>query len=371
MLPPPRRGGSARFRRSGDEPRRRGGCGGFLGRRRRRVDGRGEPGLRPYAVRTLLGPDQAQLVAARRVGHRLRPRGATAGTRGRVGGVRGVSRLFTRRGRGDQLVRAPRLAPVVRAQAWDTQDRAPALAVHARGAARGVQGSPARRSQNRRGDQRGGDVGDDPGRRRRRRHRAREGAPVGPAAWYGEPGGGVGIARRREAARGPRGPGQARKVLRAVHLPPPRGKDAKPPGPGDAPRPADRDCPADQEASRRSERGGVPGGVDRAPEPGRRGRRRRDAARGWRHMVGPSRKGRAVRRGRAHAAGPPPGDAARGLQGGQDAGLRRGALVPLTGAHDSRVPLLQVPVRERQIGRGFRRRRSQGARRARREGRRR
>ena len=30
--------------------------------------------------------------------------------------------------------------------------------------------------------------------------------------------------------------------------------------------------------------------------------------------------------------------------------------MPLTGAHDSRVPLLQVPVRERQIGRGFRRR---------------
>ena len=38
--------------------------------------------------------------------------------------------------------------------------------------------------------------------------------------------------------------------------------------------------------------------------------------------------------------------------------------MPLTGAHDSRVPLLQVPVRERrQIGRGFRRRGSQGARR--------
>ena len=174
---------------------------------------------------------------------------------------------------------------------------------------------------------------------------------MGPAQGNGEFGGRVGITSGREAARGPRRSSPARSVLRLVHFAQARPRHAEPSGAGDAPRAAHRDCPADQEARRRGRRGELPGGVAGTPEP-RRGRRGAgDAARSWRHRRLGCRK--------SHPAGPPPRDPSRGLQGGQNARLRRHALLPLPGAHHRRVPLVQVPVHERTRPRRRVRRRSE------------
>ena len=391
VLPPPSGRGRPRRRRAhlGDATGSEGARPGPVGRRRERVSRGREPGVRGGVVRGLHAADPAESLAAGRERDRLRPDRGAVGSRGRDGGRRRGFDFFTRRRRGFVPDRPPPREPRVRSEARQAPGASPAQRPAPPGTARVFQGPPPGRSQDRRRDERGGDVGDDRGRRRRDRLGAREGTAVGPEEEDGEPGGGVRQQSRREAEGGKGGAGPPGHLLRPVHEAPSDRLHARAPGARAAPRPAHGGGAADQKTlpKRRGVRRRVPRPRARAPEPGSGRRRGRDAPRDRRHRGerggggggrggvrgGPRwiirerirlrprprprpRPPRGVRFRAPDAAGAPPGGVARGLPRGEDARVRRDALVPLPDAHDRGVPELQVPVPGRAEPRGRARR---------------
>ena len=159
---------------------------------------------------------------------------------------------------------------------------------------------------------------------------------MGPSPEHGEPRGGVGVSRGGATTRGSRRSRPPGRLLRPLHPPPTRDAHAPPPGARAPPRPAHRGCAPDKKTGR-GRLGGVVS-LARARTALARRRRRRGG-----HLTRDRRRGR-LGRGRPHPTRTPSRRAPRGLPRGEDAGVRRDALVRVTRAHRRRVSELQIPV---------------------------